>query len=299
MAFQESILEQYQAYLTRIGKSSHTVKAYTHDVDSFAKWWAQTTGEVVSPRLVDPREIGDYRSFMLQRRLKPATINRRLKAMTHFFRWAKRMELTTENPFDVLENVSIKKQQDTAPRWLDYKEQLALLRAVRKAESQRDLAVVQTLLGTGLRISELAALNVSDVELSERKGMLYVRVGKGMKARQIPLDRRTRQVLSDYLEVRPEMDGLSEEERERLFFGQRGPLTEREIDYLVTKYAYQAQLENCTAHTLRHSFGKNLIDSGTPADQVATLMGHESLDTTKIYTRPSQRDLERAVRRAA
>jgi integrase/recombinase XerC len=170
---------------------------------------------------------------------------------------------------------------------------------VRKAESQRDLAVIQTLLGTGLRISELAALKVSDVEISERKGTLYVRAGKGMKARQIPLDGRTRQALSDYLAVRPEPAGLPEAEQDRLFFGQRGPLTERGIDYLVGKYAYQAQLEGCTAHTLRHSFGKNLVDSGAPPDQVATLLGHESLDTTKIYTRPSQRDLEQAVRRAA
>ncbi len=67
----------------------------------------------------------------------------------------------------------------------------------------------------------------------------------------------------------------------------------------MTKYAYQARLEDCTRHTLRHTFGKTLVDAGVPLDQVATLMGHESLDTTKVYTRPSKRDLERAVRRAA
>jgi integrase/recombinase XerD len=67
----------------------------------------------------------------------------------------------------------------------------------------------------------------------------------------------------------------------------------------VKKYAYQVRQENVTAHTLRHSFAKNLVDAGTPLDQVAILMGHESLDTTKIYTQPSERDLERAVRSAA
>jgi integrase/recombinase XerC len=68
---------------------------------------------------------------------------------------------------------------------------------------------------------------------------------------------------------------------------------------VVKKYAYQARLEDVTAHTLRHSFAKNLVDAGTPLDQVATLLGHESLDTTRIYTQPSERDLERAIRRAA
>jgi len=194
----------------------------------------------------------------------------------------------------------LKEQKDTAPRWLDHKEQLALLRAVRKRESKRDLAIIQTLLGTGLRISELAALKVSDLEISERKGWLYVRKGKASKARDIPLDNKTRQVFSSYLQERPE-DGtdLPAGEAGRLFSGQRGPLSEAGINYLVTKYAYQARLEDCTPHTLRHTFGKTLVDAGVPLDQVATLMGHESLDTTKVYTRPSKTGLERAVRRAA
>jgi integrase/recombinase XerD len=76
-------------------------------------------------------------------------------------------------------------------------------------------------------------------------------------------------------------------------------MNERGVDYLVRKYAYQARLQNCTAHTLRHTFAKNLVDAGTPLDQIATLLGHESLDTTRIYVRLSRQDLERAIRRAA
>ena len=64
------------------------------------------------------------------------------------------------------------------------------------------------------------------------------------------------------------------------------------------KYAHQARLEEVTAHTLRHSFAKNLVDTGTPLDQATILLGHESLDTTRIYTQPSGRDLEWAVQRA-
>ena len=148
-------------------------------------------------------------------------------------------------------------------------------------------------MGTGLRVSELAALTVADLEISERKGVLHVRQGKGTKARDIPLDNQTRQAMAAYLELRQE-DGSG-----RVFVGQRGPLNSPGIQYLVAKYAYQAQLADCTVHTLRHTFAKNLVDAGTPLDQVATLLGHESLDTTRIYTKPSQQDLERAVRRAA
>ena len=187
----------------------------------------------------------------------------------------------------------VKEQRDTTPRWLTRQEQLALMRVVRSGESLRDLAIIQTLLGTGLRISELAALKVSDLDISDRKGWIHVREGEGNKARDIPLDHKTRQALSTYLEERPE------DESETLFLGQRGALSEPGINYLVTKYAYQAKLEDCTSHTLRHTFGKNLVDAGVPLDQVATLMGHESLDTTKVYARPSKRDLERAIRQAA
>jgi integrase/recombinase XerC len=249
-------------------------------------------------------------------------------------------------------------QQEIAPRWLDGNEQFALLRAVRKGVqasgqearagntikrggdggqsgrngsqssennesgddgSIRDMAVIQTLLGTGLRISELANLRLEDVEVSERKGLVRVREGKGGKSRIVPLDNRTRSVLLRYVEKRKKELQLSgqpsvqqssarknrSDNRDSrrpegpLFMGQRGPLNERGIDYLVRKYAYQARLENCTAHTLRHTFAKNLVDAGTPLDQVAILLGHESLDTTKVYTRPSRRDLERAVRKAA
>jgi integrase/recombinase XerC len=289
----QQIINQYRDHLTRAGKSPHTIRAYVQDVTAFARWFEQTTGRAFNPQAVDPRDIQDYRGYLMRRELTPSGINRRLKALKSLFRWARREKLVINDPFEVLESVFLKEQKNTAPRWLTRREQLALLRAVREKGQVRDLAIIQTLLGTGLRISELAALKVSDLEIGERKGTLQVQAGKGSKAREIPLDNTTRQTLAAYLEEREE-DG-----DKRLFLGQRGPLNQPGINYLVAKYVYQARLENCTAHTLRHSFAKNLVDAGTPLDQAATLLGHESLDTTRIYTRPSKEDLERAVRRAA
>jgi integrase/recombinase XerC len=293
MVKKKSLIDQYRDHLTRAGKSSHTIKAYSHDVSAFAQWWEGTYGQTFNPQAVTSPDIQEYRGHLVRGGLKPATVNRRLIALRRFFVWAKGQQQITDSPFEVLEKVLVKEQKDVAPRWLTRQEQLALVRTVRAGGSQRDQAIIQTLLGTGLRISELAALKVSDVEISHRKGTLYVRAGKGSKARQIPLDKQTRQALSNYLMEREE-DG-----NRQLFLGQRGPISEPGINYLVTKYAYQARLEGCSSHTLRHSFAKNLVDAGTPLDQVATLLGHESLDTTRIYTRPSQKDLERAVRRAA
>jgi integrase/recombinase XerC len=183
-------------------------------------------------------------------------------------------------------------QQQTAPKWLDRNQQLALLREVRKNGSLRDYAIFQTFLGTGLRISELAAVTLEDLEINDRSGWLRVRSGKGTKSREVPLDLKTRQAIEEYKKVRPTSNA------NRLFLGQRGTINSEGINYLVAEYSRRAGLD-CTPHTLRHSYAKNLVDMGTPLDQVAILMGHESLDTTKIYTKPSRGDLEQAVRRVA
>ena len=98
-----------------------------------------------------------------------------------------------------------------------------------------------------------------------------------------------RRALSDYLEVRPVIAS------DRVFVGRRGPLTEDGVRKLVAKYARRAELEGVTPHVLRHSFGKQALDTGVDLVTVATLLGHERLETTAIYTRPSKMDLEAAV----
>jgi site-specific recombinase XerD len=293
MVGSKDVVADYQEYLEQTGKSANTVKAYLHDVGAFTSWFEQTTGTEFVPGIVDPREITDYRGHLLQRGSSPATVNRRLVSLRRYFLWAKKQGMLNDTPFEMLERVRVKEQKDIAPRWLSRKEQLALLRAVRQGENQRDLAIIQMLLGAGLRISETAALKVSDIELNDRSGWVYVRTGKGMKTRSIPLSIHARKALQAYLIMRPDAD------EDDLFLGQRGPLSEWGIHAVIKKYAYQARLEDVTAHTLRHSFAKNLVDAGTPLDQVAILLGHESLDTTRIYTQPSRRDLERAVKSAA
>ena len=293
MAGNKEVIADYQEYLEQTGKSANTVKAYVHDVRAFASWFEQTTGDEFAPGIVDPREITDYRGHLLQRGSSPATVNRRLVSLRRYFLWAKKRGMTSDTPFEMLERVRVKEQKDMAPRWLSRKEQLSLLRAVRQGEKQRDLAIIQMMLGAGLRISEVANLKLSDIELNDRSGWVYVRTGKGMKPRSIPLSVHVRKALRAYLNARPD------EDEEDLFLGQRGPLSEWGIHAIVKKYAYQARQGDVTAHTLRHSFAKNLVDAGTPLDQVAVLLGHESLDTTKVYTQPSERDLERAVFNAA
>ena len=93
MAKKKTLTDQYQDHLLRIGRSPRTVKAYAHDLAVFARWFKQTTGEAFHPRALDPRDVQEYKGYLVQNGLKPATINRRLIALGRFFRWAKQEDL--------------------------------------------------------------------------------------------------------------------------------------------------------------------------------------------------------------
>ena len=137
---------------------------------------------------------------------------------------------------------------------------------------------------------EITQLRMSDVILEERKGSVIVREGKGTKRREIPLNMKARKAMLDYLAVRPEVAS------DDLFLGQRNEgVQSKTIQRAVPRFAKKAGIQNVTPHTLRHSFAKALIDAGVSLEKVATLLGHSNLNTTRIYTTPSEEDLENAV----
>lgn len=150
------------------------------------------------------------------------------------------------------------------------------------------------MLHTGLRVSEVSNLRLGDISISPRKGEVIVRGGKGEKFRTVALNSNVRKALQAYLSERPCVD------HDYLFIGQKGkPVRPPGIYYLIKKYAYDARIDSVSPHTLRHTFGKNLVDAGVSLDRVAMLLGHKNLDTTRIYTTPSEADLQEAVERIA
>jgi len=177
-----------------------------------------------------------------------------------------------------------------SPKSLEKREVDRLVRMAERSGKKRDLAILQVLRHTGIRVGELCALRTSDIDVSDRKGSLTVRRGKGAKFRTVPLNADVRHALGVYLAVRPRVAD------DHLFISQRGAgIGEQAVENLVKKYARQAGLEDVTPHTLRHSFGKQLLDETKDLVAVAALLGHEKLETTAIYTQPSERDLARAV----
>jgi site-specific recombinase XerD len=284
----QDTLDRFRAHLAATGKSAHTITAYTRDVRLFGEWFDQTNGRALSPESITPIDVRQYRSYLLTvKKHKPATVNRKLASLSAFCEWARGKELIPANP---TEDISLVEEVRPAPKWLDKNQQYALLRAVQEKGKKRDIALITLMINTGLRVSEVSQLRVDDLQITPRKGSVTVRGGKGEKFRSVPLNVDARKALQEYLEERPAEDDA------RLFRGQRGkPLQPSGIYYLIKRYAYDAHLEDVTPHTLRHTFGKNLVDAGVPLDRVAQLLGHESVDTTRIYTTPSEQDLQREV----
>jgi site-specific recombinase XerD len=272
--------------------SPKTLASYSYDLSLFARWFCQTVEDEFSPSSITPTDIREYKSYLLNvEHRKPATINRRLAALRKFFLWAKASQLISELPTDSVKGVA---QSPRAPHSLEKREVDKLIRTVERHGNKRDLAIVIALRHTGLRVSELCDLTLSDIQISDRKGSLIVRSGKGSKYRVLPLNLDVRNASASYLEVRPKAATTF------VFIGQRGNgLTPQGVEILVGKYARLAGLEAVTPHTLRHSFAKHTLDQGANLVAVAALLGHQRLETTAIYTTPTQKDLEQAVDRLA
>jgi integrase/recombinase XerC len=305
MTKRKPTLENFAEHLTDAGRAEHTVAGYVQDLRVFARWFEQTTGQELAPDKLTSHDARAYHARLLKQKAAAATINRQLAALRAYVAWAVENKWIEANPLSGIKQIE---QQKLAPKWLEKKEQSALLREAErdvlaaktrpaKRLAIRNQAIVTVLLHTSLRVSELCALEMSDVKTSERKGTLRVRQGKGNKQRDIPLNAVARAAFQDWFAVRTSFPPRTGGRKTvpNVFTGRDGkPLTSSGVERMLSHLARRADVE-VTPHTLRHTFAKNLVNSGVSLEKVAALMGHSNLNTTSIYTIPSALDLERAV----
>jgi len=289
----QSVTDDLAAFLLELYReeaSPRTIASYQSDIAAFARWYTETNAEPFSAKVTTPTDVRDYKARLVAvEHRAPATVNRRLAALRKFFAWAKGDGRITELPTDLVKGVPAAPR---APKSLDKREVDRLVLMAERGGKKRDLAVLMLLRHTGLRVGELCALRLADIEMSDRKGSVTVRSGKGQKYRVVPLNADVRRSLGQYLTVRPRVSD------DHFFLSQKGGgVQSQAVQRIVEKYARQAGLEDVSPHTLRHSFAKQLLDEGVDLVTVSALLGHERLETTAIYTQPGPRDLERAVQK--
>jgi integrase/recombinase XerC len=161
----------------------------------------------------------------------------------------------------------------------------------RQDQARSDEAIVTLLLHCGLRVAELVALRRDDIRLSQRKGTIRVRAGKGRKQRLLHLNAEAHKAARFLLDPGPE--------RAELLQGQRGPMGVRAIQLMLARYGRAAGLGKLSPHTLRHCFCRRLAEAGVKLEEIAALAGHEKLETTRIYVEPGQDDLGAALDKLA
>ncbi len=294
-------LQEFDAALVAKERSPITIRGYVSDVRLFCTWYLRKYREPLTFETLTAAALRAYKQHLLEEQAKPKTVNRRLASLAAFADWARQAGyLNDRNPAQGITKVS---QAPLSPRWLDHKQQAALLRTVEKEVQAairryprlqvahlRDAAIVYLMLNTGLRVKEVVGLRLKDVLLTDRKGTVIVRQGKGGKRREVPLNAQARKALQDYLDARPEVpaDGF--------FIGQSNQnVQEKTVQRAVKRFAESTGIGDVSAHVLRHTFAKSLIDKGVTLEKVAALLGHTSLETTQIYITPGERDLEEAV----
>ena len=293
---QEALLGYHRHLTEETDLSAVTIRNYLGDVRLFILWYEKewSAGDDVaapfSPTLVTTPTLTRYRDYLQENKaLKPATINRYLISLKRYFDWAlagDRPDLDPARPIKLVDQVL------RPPRHLSDKEEADLVAAAERAGKLRDVTLIILMLHTGLRVGEVCQLRWEDVTLNERSGLIKVR-GKGNKYRHVPLNATVRRVLSNY----QEWLGLQDKSIQgAVFASQRtgDALTPRGVRFVIDKYALRAGVDHLRPHDLRHRFGYRMAEK-VPLHRLAQIMGHASLDTTTLYIRGTQHDLQQAV----
>jgi site-specific recombinase XerD len=294
------LIETWLEHLTADGRHPLTLQAYRRGWDHLTRWYQTTYGELCDPTRLIARDIRDWKSYQQSiEKTAPSTINQRLVAVSSFYKWAIAHSQIARDPTADVNTIRLAPRQ---PKSLSTKQLRRLLRAVHNGGSSRDVAIIELLVGAGLRVGELLHLQVGDIVLHDRSGRVIVREGKHGGYREVPLTKEVRQALIDYLETHPAYTAGREGHEEvmtPLWWGKQGALTHRSsVLRLLQKYAIRAQLDSLSPHVLRHTFATHYLKAN-PDDLrgLAALLGHSDLNTVMVYTEPTQEDLVNRMER--
>ena len=283
----EDYLQSYHAELSRIGKSENTIAGYIRNVNLFLNWMEERTGETFTPPIIE-FDVKEYTGFLSTvQKASLSTINTKLSALQSFCDF-----LHFSYDFPVVKVQKKKGHVDPKVEVLNSKEIYKYRQYVQKNANRLHIAIVETLLNTGIREAELCNLELDDIVATPKNAHIIIRDGKGGKYREIPIVGEYKKLLIDYMEHRPSSDS------NKLFIGNRGTLTENGVYKIVHRLGDAIGL-NVYPHRLRHQCFTNMGKHVTNAQELKALSqiaGHSSIELTmKYYVNTSKEDKERLV----
>ncbi len=286
-------LSQFLTYLKHEKNASpHTIACYKRDLLQLESYLEERK---VKLREIDNVVLRGFMARLQEKGNKKSTVARKLAAIRSFLQFCMKKKWLEDNPAKI---VATPKQEKHVPSFLSEDEMAEFLDLPQSNQplDLRDRAVLELLYATGMRVSELAGLNLDNVNFSER--LVWVR-GKGKKERIVPFGRKAEESLAFYIRARPQIN-KGDIEEETLFLNYRGErLTSRSVERIVDRYIRLTALRRkISPHSLRHSFASHLLSRGADLRVIQELLGHESLATTQKYTHLDLRQLLEVYRKS-
>lgn len=275
--------------------SKNTIDSYLMDISDFKDFLSDTSGKLPTLDDIDYLTIRSYLADLQGRQLARSTILRKLSSLRSFFKYLYRRGYVKADPTS---NLSSPKLQRKLPDFLEIFEVELLLSApnTNTTIGIRDLAIMELLYSTGMRVGELLSLDLNDLDITN--AIVKVR-GKGRKERIIPVGRTAIKAIKHYLEIRHEL--ASDKHSPALFLSERGNRMpgSASVRRRIEKYAKEAGIKKkITPHTLRHTFATHMLNAGADLRSVQEMLGHVNLSTTQIYTHLTAERLKKVYEKA-
>ena len=284
---EDSNLRSFLNYLlVDKGLSNNTVKAYEADISSFFQW---LDNEDLKYKNLQEDHINQYISFLFQRKMRSSSVNRKISSIKSFYIFLVKRNFVKNSP---LNDLVTPKQEKYLPESMSEAEVDKLLNSpdVKNKIENRDKAMIEMLYATGMRISELVNLKMTDVDMKRCVVKVF---GKGSKERLVPFGETALDSLRSYLNEREQSSS------KEIFLSNRGKKMTRVAFWQRVKvYLIRENLKNSISpHTLRHAFATHLLNRGADLRSVQLLLGHSDLSTTQIYTHIAKQRLSDVLKK--
>lgn len=276
------IIKNFADYLTlERGMSANSIEAYTRDVDKLA-FYAESVLKNRNFEEITTDELAAFIEWIARLGMKPRSQARILSAVKQLYRYMLFEDMIEDTPADTIQ---CPKMGMMLPNVLSVEEIDSIEAAVDLStnEGERNRAIIETLYSCGLRVSELINLKLSDIHLQE--GFIKI-TGKGDKTRIVPISGTALKYINFYIEKMRDHIAINNENKDYLFLNRRGRKLTRVMIFTIVKQLVEAAGidKNVSPHTFRHSFATHLVEGGADLRAVQEMLGHESIQTTEIYT---------------
>ena len=285
-------INNFKTYLKiERGLSDNSIVSYENDINKLSNFLLDKN-KSISPIKVSPDIIKEF-IYSISNSINPTSQSRIISGLRSFFEYLIFEKYIKTNPLSLIESPRISRK---LPDTLTIKEIDLLISNINMStnEGERNMAIIETLYGCGLRVSELVSLKLSDLFFSE--GFIKV-TGKGNKQRLVPISDLNKRVIKSYMDNSRKKLKIEEKSKDILFLNRRGKKLSRAMIFTIIKRLAKLSniKKNISPHTFRHSFATHLLKNGADLKTIQQLLGHQSITTTEIYMHIDNKMLVKAI----